>query len=319
MQDVLKLESDALLRASNSLTEFHSETLSGLFSQLQISGGNLVFTGVGKSGFVGLKLAATFSSLGLPSFFLHPTEALHGDLGRVQAQDVMVLISKSGNTEEIKKLLPFFDIPKERRIGLLGDINSTLAKEVGLVLDCSVEKEACLNNLAPTTSTTVAMAMGDAMAVLFEKVSGLSKEKYAEFHPGGMLGKSLKMKVKDLMWYKDECPVLDLSATLKDVILEMTKIRVGACAIVEGNKLAGIIVEGDIRRYFADDKNDLNVAASGLMNPNPISITKDILAFEALNIMEKRESPISILPVIENGEFLGFIRLHDLFKEGFSS
>jgi arabinose-5-phosphate isomerase len=318
MQDVLNLEAKALEKAALSLNEQTEKQLSTIFKELIESGGNLVFSGVGKSGLVGMKLAATFSSLGLPAFFLHPTEALHGDLGRVQFRDSLVLISKSGNTEELLKLLPFFDIPKDRRVGLLGKLNSPLANEVGIVLDCTVEKEACLNNQAPTTSTTVAMAMGDAMAVLFEKISGLSKEKYAEYHPGGMLGKTLRMKVKDLMWPKSECPVLSPTASLKDVILEMTKIRVGACAILESDQLKGIIVEGDIRRYFAGDKNDLNVAATTLMNHNPITISENVLAYEALNIMEKRENPIGVLPVVKEGTFLGFIRLHDLFKEGFS-
>lgn len=318
MQDVLNLEAQAIKSASSRLNETEVQKLVTLFEDLRNNRTNLIFSGVGKSGLIGMKLAATFSSLGLPSFFLHPTEALHGDLGRVAAEDSLVLISKSGNTEELLKLIPFLNIPIERRVGLIGKAGSALTKEVGVFLDCSVEKEACVNNQAPTTSTTLAMAMGDAMAVLFENISGLSKEKFAENHPGGLLGKTLRMKVKDLMWKKEDCPVLDTSSNLKDAILEMTKIRVGACAIVEDKSLKGIVVEGDFRRYFAEDNEDLKIPVTKIMNQNPVSISPNVLAYDALKLMEKRENAIDVLPVVEENEFLGFIRLHDLFKEGFS-
>ena len=320
LQDVLKLEADCLLNASNKLNEEQAEALKNLFEALLSNGGNLIFIGVGKSGQIAQKLAATFSSLGLPSFFLHPTEALHGDLGRVKESDAAVLISKSGTTEEISKLLPFLKIKKDRLIGLIGAEGSPLAENVGIFLNCSVEREACLNNQAPTTSSTLALAMGDAMAVLFEKISGLSREGFAVNHPGGLLGKSLRMKVNDLMWPKEKCPVVTSDESLKTILLKMTNDPVGGCAIVDAKgKLEGLMVEGDIRRFFASGKEDLNTKASEIMTKSPLHIETNQLAFEALEVMEKRDNPVSILPVLDKGTFLGMVRLHDLLKEGFIS
>jgi len=188
---VLTSEAKALERAAQNFSEKTADQLVSLFEMLAGTGGSLVVCGVGKSGHIGTKIAATFSSLGLPSFFLHPTEAMHGDLGRVSKADAILLISKSGTTEEIISLLPYLPIPKDRIIALVGKVNSPIAEKSGIVLDASVEKEACINDLAPTTSTTVALAMGDAMAVLYENVLGVSKEKFAVNHPAGLLGKSL--------------------------------------------------------------------------------------------------------------------------------
>ena len=187
------------------------------------SGGSLIVSGVGKSGNVANKIASTFSSLGLSSYFLHPVEALHGDLGRVTKSDAIIWISNSGTTEEITKLLPYIDIPKEMMVALVGNVASPIAKSCSIVLDAGVDKEACINNLAPTTSTTVAMALGDALAVLYESIVGLSKEKYAQNHPGGLLGKSLRLKVENLMIEKDQCGCIDQKSSLKDAVLAMTK------------------------------------------------------------------------------------------------
>ena len=319
-RNVLRLEARALTTAADRLDDKKVEQLVDLFNGLLNGGGNLVFCGVGKSGIICMKLASTFASLGLPSFFLHPVEALHGDLGRVSSQDVICFISKSGSTEEIMKLLPFFDMPKERFIGLLGNIHSDIAHRCGLVFDCSVEKEACLNNQAPTTSSTLALGMRDAMAVVYERMVGLSKEGFAENHPGGILGKSLKMRVKDLMWASENCPQLSPDCTLKDVILAMTNKPVGSCAIVEPDmKLLGIMMEGDIRRTFSQDGLGLETTVDQLMTENPVSIQENDLAYVALKKMEERKREISILPVLnDQGKFVGFIRLHDLLKEGFS-
>jgi arabinose-5-phosphate isomerase len=320
LKKVLELEAEALLRASSRLDAPTAASLALIFERLIQLGGNLVFCGVGKSGFIARKLAATFSSLGRPSFFLHPVEALHGDLGLVQKNDALVLISKSGTTEEIVKLLPFLSVAKEMRIGLIGNSRSTLASEVAVNLDCSVEKEACLNNLAPTTSSTLALAMGDAMAVLYEQMVGLSKEGFAINHPGGLLGKSMLIKVGDLMIKPLACPQVSLGSSLKDAILAMTKFPVGGCAVIDDKKkLVGIIVEGDIRRSLAANDNALTLPISQVMNHKPTSIGVESLAFDALKLMEHREKPISLLPVLApSGEFAGFIRLHDLLKEGFA-
>lgn len=320
MRDVLKMEASALSEASDRLDEESSESLGQLFRDLIESDGSLVFCGVGKSGLIAKKLASTFTSLGLPSHFLHPTEALHGDLGRVRQRDAIVFLSKSGTTEEIIKVFPYLPPDRERRIGLLGNMNSPIAEKCGIVLDCSVKQEACINNQAPTTSSTLALAMGDAMAVLFEAVTNLTKEKFAINHPGGLLGKSLRVKVKDLMWEKKDCPIVKAEQSLREVILKMTQIPVGGCAVCGDNdQFLGIIVEGDIRRTFTKDQSEgLETLAKDVMNSEPISIKSSHRAYRALELMEMRKREIHLLPVIEGEKFIGFIRLHDLLKEGFS-
>jgi arabinose-5-phosphate isomerase len=321
MADVLRLEAKALTEAASLLEKSGSravEKLAVLFQELLTTESALIFCGVGKSGIIAQKCASTFTSLGLPSFFLHPTEALHGDLGRVRKSDAIVFLSKSGTTEEILKLLPFLNTPKEKRIGLIGAATSPIGEECSIVFDCSVEKEACINNQAPTTSSTVALALGDAMAVLFESLTGLSREGFAVNHPGGILGKSLRMKVRDLMIKASSCPVLSPDQTLQEVILLMTKYPVSGCAIIEDSKFLGILVEGDIRRTFTRENQGLKTQVSDIMNNNPITIHPDSLAFEALEMMESKTRSLQILPVIEDGKFLGFIRLHELLKEGFS-
>jgi arabinose-5-phosphate isomerase len=321
MSDVLKLESLALLRAADLLDKNHKEDcqkLTELYDQLRATESVLIFCGVGKSGIIAKKLAATFTSLGQPSMFLHPTEALHGDLGLVHPNDGIVFISKSGTTEEILKLIPYIEIPKNKRVALVGNVKSPIRDFCDIVFDCSVEKEACINNQAPTTSSTLAMAMGDAMAVLFESYIGLSKEGFAINHPGGILGKSLRMKVKDLVTSVHECPVLSPEQTLQDAILAMTKFPVGGCAIVSQNEFLGILVEGDIRRTFTRENQGLQSKLECIMNTNPICIGPEQLAFEALELMESKTRSLQILPVVEGKKFLGFIRLHELLKEGFS-
>ena len=316
LRDVLYLEAEALKNAAHKMRPEQAEKLTELFQKLIGEERGLCFCGVGKSGYVAKKLAATFASLGLSAYFLHPTEALHGDLGRLRDGDAIAFISKSGNTEEIIKLLPFLSTPKEKQIGLIGNPHSFLAKEVGIFLDCSVEKEACLNNQAPTTSSTVALGVGDAMAVLFESISGIDREGFAKNHPGGILGKSLRLQVKDIMLDRDQSPILAVGQTLKEAILEMTKFPVGGCAVLDPQKqFLGILVEGDIRRYFASGKTSLDMPLENLVNQNPTTVASQQKASRALELMEKREKPISLLPVIDEGVFKGFIRLHDLLKE----
>lgn len=321
MADVLRLEADSLMKAAELLEKNHSadvEKLKVLFDQLRLNGASLIFCGVGKSGIIAQKCASTFTSLGLPSFFLHPTEALHGDLGRVGKSDAIVLLSKSGTTEEIIKLVPFLPLPRTHRIALVGKVSSPIAKECEIIFDCSVEKEACINNQAPTTSSTLALAMGDAMAVMYEAYVGLSKEGFAFNHPGGILGKSLRMKVRDLTIKVQDCPVVSSEQTLQDAILLMTKIPVGGCAVIDLGEFKGILVEGDIRRTFTRDNEGLKTKIKNIMNTKPVSVGPDQLAFEALEQMESKARSLQILPVLEADKFLGFIRLHDLLKEGFS-
>lgn len=321
MADVLKLEASSLIRAAELLEKSHAkdaDKLTVLFEQLRNTGSAIIFCGVGKSGIIAQKCASTFTSLGLPSYFLHPTEALHGDLGRVGKNDAIVFLSKSGTTEEILKLFPFLQVPSSKRIALVGANPSPVSDFCDIVFDCSVEKEACINNQAPTTSSTLAVAMGDAMAVLFEKYIGLSKEGFAANHPGGILGKSLRMKVRDLIIKESNCPILSESQNLQDAILAMTKFPVGGCAVVEKGEFKGILVEGDIRRTFTRDNQGLQTKVESIMNRTPTSIHPDQLAYEALELMESKTRSYQLLPVLEGKKFLGFIRLHDLLKEGFS-
>jgi arabinose-5-phosphate isomerase len=316
---VLLTEAKALEQAAERFTDETATQLVNIFEYLAQAGGSLVICGVGKSGHIAQKIAATFSSLGLPSFFLHPTEAMHGDMGRVSKADAILFISKSGTTEEIINLMPYLNIPKERLIALVGKVKSPIAEKCGIVVDASVEKEACLNDLAPTTSTTVALALGDAMAVLYENVMGVSKEKFAVNHPAGLLGKSLSLTVDRLMIKAVDCPHVSESATLQDAILAMTQKPVGMCAIISGDKLLGILVEGDIRRAFAKSADAIKTPVKDLMTAKPTQFAPNILAFEALKIMEGGSKQINVVPVVDNGHFVGALRLHDLFKAGFNS
>ena len=316
---VLTTEAQALERAAQNFDGKTADQLVSLFEVLAATGGSLIISGVGKSGHIAAKIAATFSSLGLPSFFLHPTEAMHGDLGRVTKSDSIVLISKSGTTEELLNMLPYVSVPKERIVAIVGNLNSPISHASGIVLDASVEKEACINDLAPTTSTTVALALGDAMAVLYENVLGVSKEKFAVNHPAGLLGKSLSLTVDRLMIKAAECPAVSETASLQDAILAMTEKPVGMCAILSGDNLLGILVEGDIRRAFAKNADAIQRPIKEFMNATPTTLKLSILAFDALKIMEDTTRPLSVLPIAENGKFEGVLRLHDLFKAGFHS
>jgi arabinose-5-phosphate isomerase len=217
-------------------------------------------------------------------------------------------------------MLPYVSIPRERIVALVGNVNSPIAQLAGTVLDASVAKEACINDLAPTTSTTLALAMGDAMAVLYEKVLGVSREKFAVNHPAGLLGKSLSLTVEKLMIRKSECPNVPETATLQEAILAMTQKPVGMCAVLEGEVLKGILVEGDIRRAFARSPDAISACVKDLMTREPVSLRPTTLAFEALKSMENPQRQISVVPVVEEGQvFQGVLRLHDLFKAGFSS
>jgi arabinose-5-phosphate isomerase len=320
-QNVLIMESKAIEQASLRIKKEEIDQLLHIFHELKTLGGHLIFSGVGKSALIGKKLSATFVSLGLPSFFLHPTEALHGDLGMVNSYDALVLISKSGTTEELLKFLPYCSIPKEKTIGLLGQIQSSLASRCGIIFDCSIEREACVNNLAPTTSTTLTLAMGDAMAVVYESFSGLTKEKFAVSHPGGQLGKSLRLKVGDVMVPREECAIIDRDATVQDLIMMMTRIPHGIAVILnEEMGIEGIVVEGDIRRCLVKyQEQALSKTVKEIMNVHPVLLKKEMLAIEALTLLEKRERPLTVSPVVSEQRFEGIIRVYDLVKEGLQS
>jgi len=280
------------------------------------AGGKVILMGIGKSGKIAAKIAATMSSTGTPAIFVHPTEALHGDLGVVTPNDVVMAFSYTGNTEELLEILPFFERKKIPIIGIGGNIQSKLAQKSNFWIDASVEKEACPHNLAPTTSTTLALALGDAFAVSLINARGFTTEDFAKNHPGGSLGKRLQLIVKDLMHtYPDHCPVIDGKATMDEVLELSTKKKLGGVLVCENKKLLGIITDGDIRRALQHREKFFSLTAKEVMTKNPITVAESLLAYDALRIMEERESQISVLPVVnENQEAIGLLRIHDLFS-----
>jgi arabinose-5-phosphate isomerase len=276
--------------------------------------GRLVISGIGKSAIVAQKIVATLNSTGTPSLFMHAADAIHGDLGMVQEEDIVMIISKSGESPEIKVLVPLIQNFGNILIGMVGNIDSFLAKEAPIVLNTTVSKEACPNNLAPTSSTTVQMVMGDIIAVCLMNLNGFSGRDFAKYHPGGNLGKRLYLRVDDLSKHNAQPKVLE-SASLKEVIVEITEKRLGLTAVVdEKNKIVGIITDGDLRRMLEKSNHIEHIKASDILSKHPKTIAPNTLAVEALNIL--RENDISALLVAENNSYIGVLHLHDLVKEG---
>lgn len=277
--------------------------------------GRLVVSGVGKSAIIAQKVVATLNSTGTPGLYLHAADAIHGDLGMVQSEDVVMIISKSGSSPEIKVLVTLIKNFGNTVIAMVGNDQSFLAKQADIVLNTTVSKEACPNNLAPTSSTTAQLVMGDALAVCLMQENGFSDDDFARFHPGGMLGKKLYLRVYDL-YTENEKPKVLQSHTLKEVIVEMTKTRLGVTAVVnESNQLIGIITDGDLRRMLEKTVVLDAVTARDIMTANPKTIGPNELAVQALDELRKYE--ITQLAVTENGQYLGIVHLHDLLKEGF--
>ena len=276
--------------------------------------GRLVISGIGKSAVIAQKIVATLNSTGSPSIFMHAADAIHGDLGIVQQDDVVMIISKSGESPEIKVLVPLIKNFRNVLIGMIGNTDSYLAKQADIILNTTVEQEACPNNLAPTTSTTAQLVMGDALAVCLMELKGFSTDDFAKFHPGGTLGKKLYLRVADL-YIKNEKPKLAKDKLLRDVIVEISSKRLGATAVVDhDDKLLGIITDGDLRRMLEKEIALDNVTAADIMTVNPKTIGADELAVNALDLMRKKS--ISQLVVTHNETYLGFIHLHDLIREG---
>ncbi len=278
--------------------------------------GRVVLTGVGKSGLICKKIAATLSSTGTPSFYLHPTDAAHGDLGMLRGEDTVVAVSHSGETPELLSIIPLiksFGIPV---IGITSSPNSTLARLSDVVLDLKVEKEACPYNLAPTTSTTATLALGDAIAITLMKLKGFSSSDFARLHPGGKLGIRLS-KVKEIMRKGEELPVVSPETPLKDVILEVSSKKLGATLVVDEGKLVGIITDGDLRRAF-ERGVDFKTPAREVMTKEPKVIGGDAFGEEALELMELNK--ITVLPVVgEKGEVIGIVHLHDILGRRFET
>lgn len=278
------------------------------------SKGRVVISGIGKSAIIAQKIVATFNSTGTPSIFMHAADAIHGDLGIVQQEDVVIIISKSGESPEIKVLVPLVKNFGNKLIGVVGNANSYLAKHSTILLNTTVDQEACPNNLAPTSSTTAQMVMGDALAICLMELKGFQSDDFAKFHPGGMLGKKLYLRVIDLSGDNEKPAVLS-GQSLKEVIVEMTKKRLGITAVVNNqNDLLGIITDGDLRRMLEKNSDIDNIVADDIMTRTPLSIAPDELAVDALDLLRKKE--ISQLAVTANGKYLGIIHLHDLIREG---
>lgn len=296
------------------LASFINDDFEKAVQALADNKGRVVVSGIGKSAVIAQKIVATFNSTGTPSIFMHAADAIHGDLGIVQQDDVVIIISKSGESPEIKVLVPLIRNFGNTLIGMVGSIDSYLAKNATIVLNTTVEQEACPNNLAPTSSTTAQLVMGDALAVCLMELKGFKSGDFAKFHPGGMLGKKLYLRVSDL-YAGNEKPKVLAGQSLKEVIVEMTAKRLGITAVVDNdNNLLGIITDGDLRRMLEKNVAIDKVMAGGIMTANPQTIAPDELAVGALDLLRKKE--ISQLVVTESGKYLGIIHLHDLIREG---
>ena len=276
--------------------------------------GRVVITGIGKSAIVANKIVATLNSTGTPALFMHAADAIHGDLGMIQKDDLVICISKSGNTPEIKVLVPIIKRTGCKIAALVSNVDSYLAKQADFTLNATIGEEACPNNLAPTTSTTVHMAMGDALAISLVELREFNSDDFARYHPGGALGKKLYLKVDDIYPMHD-LPMVGTGSSVKEVIIEISSKRLGATAVGDENKhLKGIITDGDIRRMLASNEDFSSLHASDIMSVNPQTVQKGDFAVKALNIMQQKS--ITQLVVLDGEVVVGFIHLHDLLKEG---
>jgi arabinose-5-phosphate isomerase len=306
----IQLEADSI----SHLQHFINDQFVQAVQTISSSKGRLVVSGIGKSAIVAQKIVATMNSTGTPSIFMHAADAIHGDLGMIMEEDIVMIISKSGESPEIKVLLPLIRNFGNTLIGIVGHDESILARQSDIFLNTTVSKEACPNNLAPTSSTTAQMVMGDALAVALMHIRGFNSDDFAKFHPGGSLGKKLYLRVQDL-YIHNEKPAVRPGASLKEVIMEMTSRRLGATAVTDdGNRLLGIITDGDLRRMLEKSVSTGTIMARDIMTNRPRTIEADALAVEALDVL--RRNDITQLVVTNGNEYAGFIHLHDLIREG---
>jgi arabinose-5-phosphate isomerase len=311
-KSVFKIESEAIAALADRLTDEFVKVV----NLIDCHSGSIIVTGIGKSGLIGKKIAATFSSIGIPAIFLHAAEGSHGDLGIVSKDDLVIAISNSGETEEILKILPYVSRIGATLVGLTGNLQSTLAKRSDHVLDAGVEREACPLDLAPTASTATTLAIGDALAIALINKKGIQEEDFAQNHPGGNLGKRLLTSVRDLMRTENEIPSIPLEADILSVLSEMSQKGLGTTAVVDSkNHIVGIITDGDIRRLIETKKDISEARAKEMMSKNPKTINKKSLATKAVQLMEKHT--ISSLIVSEDQRTIdGIIHLQDLLKAG---
>jgi arabinose-5-phosphate isomerase len=305
----LEIEAQSITALIKYVNQDFTQAVTEIFK----SKGRVIITGVGKSAIIAQKITATFNSTGTPAVFMHAADAVHGDLGIIQQSDIIICISKSGNTPEVKVLIPLLKNSGNRLIAMVGNVESYLAKEADFIVNCTVEKEACPNNLAPTSSTTAQLAMGDALAVCLLECRDFKSEDFAKFHPGGALGKRLYLKAGDLAT-QNQKPQVKKTDTVRNVLIEISSKRIGAAAVIENNTIIGIITDGDIRRMMEKYENINELKASDIMSHQPKTIDADELAVNAINIMQQNN--ISQIIVTKQNHFFGFIHLHDLLKEG---
>jgi arabinose-5-phosphate isomerase len=315
-ENILSTAKKAILSESESimkLADYLDAQFVDAVEMIYKSKGRLVITGIGKSAIIAQKIVATLNSTGTPSLFLHASEAIHGDLGMITEQDVIICISKSGNSPEIKVLVPFLKNYGHALIAITGNMTSYLAKSSDLVLNTTVDVEACPNNLAPTNSTTTQLVMGDALAVCLMELRDFKASDFAKYHPGGALGKKLLLRVKDMLENALK-PAVSPDTPIKKVIFEISEKRLGVTAVVDQNKVIGIITDGDIRRMLNNRDSIAGVIANDIMTKNPKTITSESMVIDAFNLME--DFSITQLVVVDEGEFKGILHIHDILKEG---
>ncbi|WP_394343218.1 KpsF/GutQ family sugar-phosphate isomerase [Sphingobacterium corticibacterium] len=307
--DTLELEAAAI----HNLAQFIDDDFIKVVNQILDLQGRIIVTGIGKSAIIAQKIVATFNSTGTPAIFMHAADAIHGDLGIIQKHDLIIALSKSGNTPEIKVLVPFLKQTGNTLVAMVGNMDSFLSHHANFILNTSVEREACPNNLAPTTSTTAQLAMGDALAVCLQTCRQFSDRDFAKYHPGGALGKQLYLKVSDLSDHNGKPEVSPL-ASVREVLITITKYRLGATAVIDADKVVGIITDGDIRRMLEKYEDLAHLTANDMMTRNPKVIKREALAADALHSM--RQHNISQLLVIQENHYAGIIHIQDLLKEG---
>jgi arabinose-5-phosphate isomerase len=311
-KNVIRIEAEAISHLENSVNKDFVKAVETIFS----SKGRVVLTGMGKSGLIARKIVATLNSTGTAAIYLHPTDALHGDLGMVRKEDVVIIISKSGSTDEFSKLLPMFKRLGVKLIAMSGNPESSLVRESDIFLNISVKEEACPHDLAPTSSTTATLVMGDALSVALLQKRGFTAEDFALLHPGGSLGKRLSLKIEEIMTKGNGVPIIRENSSIKDVILEMTSKRLGTtCVVNKDGKLVGVITDGDLRRLLEKTMDVKNLVATDIMSKNPKVTDKDYLASFALQIMESHKIT-SLIVADRNKKPIGIIHLHDLLNLG---
>ncbi|MCB0734527.1 MAG: KpsF/GutQ family sugar-phosphate isomerase [Bacteroidetes bacterium] len=308
-RDTIQTELDSVQLLIDRIDADFSDTIGMILA----SSGRVVVTGIGKSAAIASKIVATLNSTGTPAIFMHAADAVHGDLGMIQQDDIIICLSKSGNTPEIKALVPLLKMAGNGLIAMVGNTTSFLAQQADKILNVSVDKEACPNNLAPTTSTTAQLVMGDALAVCLLKARGFTDRDFARYHPGGALGKKLYLRLKDVAVSNGK-PTVKPTDDIRTVILELTQNRLGAVVVMDGEAIVGVITDGDIRRMLEKHEDTKGLVAANIMGTNPVTMDEEELAVEAAKVISERK--VSQLITTRNGAYAGMVHIHDLNKEG---